>query len=798
MNLPRLLLRLALGRRLAPTSGELRVAGPSAPITIRRDKWGVPHVDAATDADAFFGQGFCQGQDRAGQLELFWRVVRGRLAEWVGPDGLPVDRLSRRIGFRRAAEKQVPVLSAKAREAFDAYARGVTAGATAGLPKKPHEFAILGGTPSAWDAADVLGLLKFESFLLPSNWDVEIARLRLLRSDGPAAVEALDPLYPDGHPVTLDLAGERRGASPPVPGPSASRPDAHQRSPDLLALLSQDLAAVQSVRPRGGGSNNWAISGSKTASGKPLVANDPHLAPTNPPPWHLCHLRTPEWEVIGASLVGAPGFPVGHNGFAAWGVTAGLTDNADLFLETLGPDGASTREADGSFAPCEAVREVIKVKGRPDVVEEVLVTPRGPVVTPLFPGVTDAVSLKAVWLDPLPVDGFLSSAKARSFDQFRRPFAEWPLLPLNVVYADAGGAVGYQLGGQVPQRKGGYALLPRPADRPDSGWKPEHAPFDRMPYLANPGAGFVATANNTPNPLPGDPYLGLDFLDGYRAIVIREELAKRDGWDAAACNELQQNLRAKPWEEMRAAVLSLTPDDPAAREALALLREWDGHVTADSAAACVWELMIAELSVRVAKAKAPNGWPAAVGDLGLGGDGHTLFADRRVAHLVRLVNDQPPGWLARPWADEIADVLGGIIRALRKEAGPGPAYWGWGHRRLLRVEHPLFGKHKALGPAFNLGPVPIGGDHNTVSQAGCRPTAPTASPHNIANLRAVFDLADLTKSTFVLAGGQSGNPFSPHHADLFPLWQEGGVIVPPWTQEQVIREAKEVLRLLPG
>jgi penicillin amidase len=793
MNLPRLLLRLALGRRLPTTSGELRVPGITSPVTIRRDKWGVPHVDAASDADAFFAQGFCHGQDRAGQLELLWRVVRGRLAEWVGADGLPVDRFSRRVGFRRAAERQVPVLSPEARGAFDAYARGVTAGATLGLPRKAHEFAVLGGGPSAWDAADVLAVLKLQSFLLPSNWDVELARLRLLRSDGPAAVEALDPVGQAPSPRPPPPGGEGASVTPSPPGGGG-----RGEGSSLLDLLAQDLAAVHAVLPRGGGSNNWAVAGTRTASGKPLLANDPHLGPTVPPPWHLAHVRTPDWEVMGAALVGAPSFPIGHNGFAAWGVTAGLTDNTDLFLETLGPDGMSVREPDGSFTPCDRHREVIRVKGRPDVTEEVLETPRGPVITPLLDGVPEAVSLRAVWLDPLPADGFLSAMKAKSFDDFRRPFARWPLLPLNVVYADAGGTVGYQLIGQLPRRKGGHGLLPRPADRPDSGWEADHVPFDRMPHLVNPPGGSVATANAAPHRLPGDPYLGLDFVDDYRAAVIGEELAKRDGWDPAAFAELQQNVRSKPWEEMRAAVLSLTPDDPDAREALALLRDWDGQVAADSPAAAVFELAVAELCTRVAKAKAPGGWAVALGATGLGADGHNLFADRRVGHLVRLVNDQPPGWFARPWADEIADALAGVVRRLRREAGPGPAYWGWGHLRPLRLDHPLFGKHKLLGPAFDLGPVPHGGDQNTVNQGACRPLDPLGVPQNIPNLRAVFDLADPSKSTFVLAGGQSGNPLSPHFADQLPPWQAGEAITPPWAQEQVIREAKEVLRLLPG
>jgi penicillin amidase len=198
MALSGLLLRLALGRRLPIASGELRIAGLRAPISIRRDRWGVPHIEAENEADAAFGLGFCHGQDRAGQLEVLWRVGRGRLAEWTGPSGLPADLMSRRIGFRRSAEKQVPVLSPEAQTILDGYVRGINAGNSIGLPAKPHEFAILGGEPSAWDSADVLAVLKLQSFLLPSNWDVELARFRILRADGPDAVMALDPVLASG------------------------------------------------------------------------------------------------------------------------------------------------------------------------------------------------------------------------------------------------------------------------------------------------------------------------------------------------------------------------------------------------------------------------------------------------------------------------------------------------------------------------------------------------------------------------------------------------------------------------
>lgn len=784
MSISRFLLRLALGRRLPIASGELRVRGVSAPVTIRRDTFGVPHIDASTETDAHFALGFCQGQDRAGQLEVMWRLVRGALAEWVGAEALPVDRMSRHIGFRRAAEAQVPALGPEARAAFEAFAAGLNAGATAGVSQKPHEFALVGGAPSAWDAADVLGLLKLQSLLMPSNWDVELARLRILLADGPGAVAALDPV-----------------ASPEVPAP------APPRAARVLDQLAADLAALQVYFPRGGGSNNWCIAGARTASGKPLLASDPHLAPTSPPPWYLAHIRTPNWEAAGASLAGTFGFAIGHNGFAAWGVTAGLTDNSDLFVEALGPDGRSVRQPDGTFAACEVVDEVIRVRGAPDVTERVLVTPRGPLLTPLLADVTLGVSLSAIWLQPRPVVGFLTAPAARSFDEFRRAFAAWPGLPLNLLYADAGGAIGWQLAGELPTRKGGAGLLPRPADAPNAGWTGT-VPFDEMPSQANPACGYLATANADPRrtgepqtePLHGRGWdeLGCDFIDPYRVRRIRDQLAARDtGWTPAECAVLQLDTQSLPWAEMRDVVLALAPTGSDARDALGLLREWDGQVHTDSSAAAVFELFVAEMCVRVAKAKAPQSWGVAVGEGGLGIVPCNLFSDRRVAHLARLLNARPAGWFAS-WPAEMEAALAGAVRKLRREAGPGPGFWAWGHLRQLLLEHPLFGKHRWLGAAFNRGPFPWGGDSNTVSQAGARPAEPTAFTHNIANLRTVFDLSDLSKSTFVLCGGQSGNPLSPHHADQLPLWLRGESFTMPWDQADVIRAAVDTLRLLPG
>jgi len=430
------------------------------------------------------------------------------------------------------------------------------------------------------------------------------------------------------------------------------------------------------------------------------------------------------------------------------------------------------------------------------------VTPRGPVVTPLFTDLKasprEAISIRAVWLEPLPLEGFPFVMRTRSFEEFRRRFVAWPLLPLNVVYADETGTIAWQLIGQLPRRRGGHGVLPRPADLPASDWETELIPFDDMPHRVNPPTGFLATANQPPEvPNPAD--FGFDFIDPYRAETIADEIAKRtEPWDAAACSALQLSTRSLPWEALRDCVLAIPTRDAPTREAIDLLRDWDGHVTIDSPAAAIFELFIAEMCVRVAKAKAPNSWQAALGDAGLGAAGHNLFADRRVSHLVKLLREQPPGWFDQPWAGKMAEVLSEIVRKLHRNVGPSAPYWAWGHLRQLRLDHHLFGKHRWLGRAFNLGPVPCGGDHNTISQAGARPLHPTDFSHNMANLRTVFDLADLSKSTFVLCGGQSGNPCSPHHADQLPLWQAGESITIPWHPNDVIRAAKETLRLLPA
>jgi penicillin amidase len=573
----------------------------------------------------------------------------------------------------------------------------------------------------------------------------------------------------------------------------------------VVESLASDLDRFQQVVPPGGGSNNWVIAGSRTASGKPLLANDPHLSPTAPPPWYLVQVRTPNWAAAGATFAGAPPIIIGHNGHLAWGVTAGLTDNTDLFLETVSEDGTSVRLGDGTVQACERRQEVISVKGQADVIEEVLITPRGPIISSLVPDLNEAVSLRAIWLDPLPVRGFFDAQHAKNFESFRQGFTRWPCLPLNVVVADANGEIGWQLAGELPRRVGTSGTVPLEPGNAAFGWEAQALPFEEMPFLRNPACGYYATANEHPHerghPIPENArqsFLGIDFIDPFRGDTIRDELNKQTtGWDIAACLHLQTSVRCLPWEKMKERVLAIPPKSERLSMALDTLRAWDGRIDAESAAAAVYELFVAELATQVMRSRLPQSWPIALGGSGGGAMANNLFGDRRLDQLLGLIQEQPTGWIDQPWADQLAAALEAAILKLQSEMGPAPNWWAWGHYRTLVVKHQIFGTHKLLAPAFNLGPVPCGGDMNTINQAGVSLLQPNRAVSNLPNLRVVIDTGNWSASRVVLCGGQSGNPLSPHYDDLFPLWQRGEAVPLPWTVEDVLRSAKATLRIQP-
>lgn len=777
MNILSSLLRVVLGRRTPTTDGEFRVEGTSETLTIRRDEWGIPHVRAENDADAWYGLGFCEGQDRRFQIEILVRLARGRLAEVIGERLLSTDRLSRRVGFYHRARQQIEALDEVSRRCLEAYVRGINEGTVAGRDRLPHPFTLLMIDPLTITPADVLALSAVVGLGLNSNWDAELARLKILQEDGAQAVKDLDPSYAEWLNVTHPPGRE---AGPPL--------DALSRELDRLTSL---------VGTAGGASNNWTLSGDRTATGRPLLANDPHLPPMHPPQWYLCHLETPEWGVAGASLVGLPGISCGHNGHAAWGPTACNVDMADFFLEEIGEDGRSVRRGD-ELVECGVRHETIPVRGAEPVEETVLVTDHGPVVSPALEDHGDVVlsmALTSAW--PQRMRGYMELPRVRDFEAFRKGFEGWTVMSLDYVYADDSGDIGWQTVGQAPRRKSGYGTVPGPGWDPEVGWEEDPVPHDDMPRAKNPEAGYLATANNRPVRDSEEPFLGMDWIDGYRVTRIADRLEERDDWDVQSTLALQMDEYSLPWEELREDVLSALGEAPDLEEARRHLEAWDGVVDVGSTAAALFEFWLAEMINRVARAKAPN---AAEWALGKSHDemlGQSKFALRRVSHLVRLLRERPAGWFEAGWDETIRQAAREVLGRLRENHGEDPDEWAWGKLRPLTFEHPL-GELPLLDGVYNLGPFPWGGDTNTVAQASPDPRDVTGNPIAVASLRMVVDVGNWDEARFALPGGQSGNPFSEHYDDMLPRWREGDGIPIAWSEEAVQEGTRDTLTLRPG
>jgi penicillin amidase len=771
------LFRLLLGARLPITQGTLEVRGIDREIVIRRDRYGVPYVEAQTDADAFYGLGFCQGQDRAFHLELLLRLVHGTLSEVVGAEMLPVDRLSRRVGFTRIAREQLPLADERTRAQLEAFARGVNDGVRLGLPRKPHEHVLLGAEPTPFQPSDAVAVLQFFAFALCANWDAELTRMRILHDDGPEALAALEWGAPSllGDRVEVDLRMVRAAEA-----------------------FAADAGAAIQVSGLAGASNNWALAPSRTSTGRPILANDPHLSPALPSHWYLAHVRTPAWAMTGACMPSQPVVTCGHNERVAWGITAGHVDNTDLFLERIGPDGASVLE-DGRHVPCAVYEERIRVKRGADVVERVLVTPRGPIVSPVVGGDDAALSLRGTWMARRPFTAY-GVFRTKSAEEARRLYASYPFLSESRVFADVDGHIAWQMIGDAPVRKKANGTLPTPGWDTSLGWKEAPRPFDELPRRVDPPEGFVASANQAPGKsdvtTPG--FLGADWLDGHRYARITEALAARKDWDVASTMKLQVDRTTVLWRTLREPLLSALREHAHAdvADAVQLLEAWDGVMSAGSMAASLYALLFAEMTVRATRAKAPRSWRVVLGEGFNVVLPHSHMAVRRQDHIARLLTEQPAGWFTRGWPAEIADALGHVVDQLSRRAGRSPNAWTWGKVRPLVLIHPI-GSKPPLGPVFNRGPLSVGGDGSTIPQGSVDPADPFANPLGIPNMRAVMDVGNWEASRWVLAGGECGNPFSPHYDDLLPLWERGQGISIAWSPESVYARAHASLRLKP-
>lgn len=769
-----LLLTYALRRPLPRTKGRARMSGLREDVEIVRDRWGVPHVYARNLRDLFFAVGYAQAQDRLWQMEFNRRAATGRLSEVLGDAALEIDRLVRRVGFHRAAKLDWETATAEEKAVLEAFAAGVNA--CIECEKLPVEFQVLRRRPEPWRPEDTLAFGRFLGWSLAGNWDSEIIRSWTIGRFGADVMAEFEPTYPKGGPVIVPPGTETKGARPDVKRDFS-------RAEEVFGMVGRAM------------SNNWAVDGEKSETGAPLLASDPHLPLTMPSIWWEAHLDSPEIKAAGVTVPSMPAILMGHNERIAWGMTAAIVDGDDLFVEQINPDDPSQYRYKDNWEQGDVVREEIPVRGRAEpVVEEVLITRHGPVISPAIEGEGRDLSLRTVALEQSrQVQAQLQLMAARDWDEFRGALGMWPFPSLNFAYADVEGNIGYQLAGLVPQRADGVGVVPMP------GWTGEHEwtgflPFDDHPHAYNPPTHWVASANNQ---VAGDDFphfLGAAFADSARQRRIIEMLEEREKHKPEDFERMQVDRQSLPARELVPLILQIEPKDEWMARALTFLKAWNYEVAPDSVAACVYEVFYCHLLERACREKL-GGWTEYFMGKGVHPLRRTgLFFMAAHSWLMEKMRERPDWFEGRTWHEVMEQSLQDTVAELRAMLGNEVSRWQWGRLHRQGFNHPM-GQVRGLNVIFNRPSVPLGGDANTVWQAAYAPYHGYDVNSFTASWRQIIDLGDFDNSRAVLPSGQSGHPGSNHYHDMIPMWARGKYHAMAWSREAVDKQAASRLTL---
>lgn len=734
----------------------IALPGLAEPVEIARDAHGIPHIRANGVTDLMFGLGYAMAEDRLWQLDILHRAAFGRLAEVAGEAMLGVDQFMLSIGIRRASEAEAARLTGETKDALESFAAGINAfiarkGSFPGL-----EFVFGRYLPLPWDAAASIGNLKI------MGWSLDAFLERLLLRD------RIGDAIGEEWAAALFNEDRREPVSEPVVSSAA-----YAAFRARLAAVSERLSDGVGLPTTIPGSNNWAVSGAHTATGKPLLANDPHLEYALPSIWYECHLTAPGVNAAGATIPGVPGVCIGHNDHVAWGITASMLVQTDLYVERMDPENRLRYRVGDGWETVDRVVDVIPVKGRADAeAHETLITRHGPIITGLGEAKDDARALALKWVGQEGADemsGLMNLMRARNADAFRAACAAIAIPSLNLVFADTENHIGYQFVGRVPIRPEGCGARPVP------GWTSEYewegfVPFAELPALADPPEGFVATANTRiqaddyPYPLPSA------YVSPFRVNRIRQMLQGREGLTLEDMRRMQADVYVLHAEPLRPVLMEVldrvnrtwTGEE---RAALELLRAWDGFAEVDSPGAAIWEVTYEQWMRRVLWARLSPDLAKETMTKFLG-EFHWALPDR-------LFHGDDLGWFAGTTREaEMIGAFSDAVAWLTEHIGPYPAEWEWGAVHRVTFKHPAAHGAKAAQRLVNVGPLPVGGDCNTLN---CQYWN-LADPFDVisgTSYRLLVDLSDPSKDANALASntaGQSGNPRVKQYRDQAVPW----------------------------
>jgi penicillin amidase len=759
---------------LAKYAGSLSIPGLNSRVNIRWTSHGVPHIFAATEHDLFLAQGYLHAQERLWQMDMSRRFLSGRLAEvfgnfpvpWKelashfrGCDAAEFDYFVRLMGIRRAALRSTEVLADDDDQQLQAYSEGVNRYIECCGKKLPWEFRLLRYQPEPWQPLDCLTIGKGFAFLLSTALFTRLNMIALaakLRGE-PQKLRSLYPSYPEE-------------------GPTITR--AVWDSTESLWNFVNGAFAASEWRPAGQGSNSWVVAPSRSATGSPILCNDPHLRMTLPSIWYLMHLKSESapcqpdgYEAWGASAPGTPCIQIGHNRWIAWGITAALCDDVEIYREKIHPLEADRYLAGHEWLLIQSWEEQIPIRGKREIKRLVRATRHGPIISDFGRPRVAPETLSMRWTAHEPGQEFrcvYGINRARSWDQFLASLSYQVAPALNYLFADQQGNIGYSLAGRIPVRQEVPSLLPLNGWSESNEWK-GYIPFNQLPRVCNPPDGVIATANHRIVDSAYPHYLSHLFEPPYRIRRIQELLAAKESFSVGDMAEMQMDLislhAAECIDVLHDDLLQLTQENPGLKLAADRLLQWDRKCHERSIEAAIFHLFYRRLMINLL-----------VSTLG-----EELFEtyveifNQCLAPVAGILKDPTSPWFAaRPRPQLVAKSLQQACAELKEILGEDMELWPWGKIHTLTLSHSL-GRVAFLRPMLTIGPLPSSGDGTTLNMGFYRHSNPYA--HTVgASLRFISDVGHWEQSRFILPSGQSGHLSSPYYADQTALWLEGQTI----------------------
>jgi len=798
-------LRSALRSALPQLDGTLQVRGLAAPVVVTRDDHGVPTIQASNLDDLFFAQGYVTAQDRLFQMDGTRRFAAGELSEIVGEGQLEHDREQRILGLRAAARKTIETISNDDRTRFEAYARGVNAFIQSHRDRLPIEFRILRYKPQPWTSEDsaLIGAYMVEE--LSTSPRHALTREKILAKLGAELTADLyvnsswrDRLPTVSRPNLEQKIEEDRGVESSVAGnwlldDIAGEGRALLRGPmsaqnAILAGFLHETGSFFDDPPLVLGSNNWVVSGAHTVTGKPLLSNDMHLGHQMPNLWFAAHMRCADFDVAGVTLPGYPYVVVGHNQRIAWGFTNLGPTVMDAYIETFNTVGRYLTP-DGWKEP-ERRHEVIHVKGRPDVAFDVLVTRHGPIVTDLVPGETRKVALRWTLYDGIR-NPFFAVDAAQNWDQFQQAFSQFDAPGQNVVYADVDGNIGYHATGKIPIRASGDGSLPENGSDDSHEWV-GYVPFDKLPSVFNPPSGIIATANGRVTPEKYPYSLSVEWEAPWRTARIYQVLDSGKKLSPVDMLALQTDIHSEldHYFSERFVYAVDHAKNPSARVKAAadILRQWDGRMTAESAAPTIAVRAREELARLLLEPKlgrAPADPVQAKSTLTWKSYGWMM----ETVWLDDVIQHQPKRWLPDAYASYDELLTAAVESAVsRPEAPEELNAWKWGAFNPVDIQNPILGQIPILQRWTGTG---------RWEQSGSAYTVKAVTKTHGPSERIIVNLAERDQSTFNLVTGEAGNFLSPYYLDQWNAWYQGFTFPWPFTLDAVQQARAHQVTLQP-